>query len=377
VELLGDIGSDQKIRELTSEEKDQSFVIRWTCLSLVALRPVLGRDLRLRESAEIAIGLLEMEDNNGRKQAQKIDETFDRARKCLDTIFAMLCEETDPSKEQLEGILHSCESEISELERINIEADGLQEIDWWMNYCSNSIRQLSNGIVNDQLPGVLFQDPDHEINQAVAVEWCRNHLKFPIIRPGQILKSICSFASTFRSILQGHWDPDVYKETLKNLSTVVIIGWRRHPLQRVLWRLQGLGDGGSLGFNVELFFLSLKQLLSTYSSEKSHSPLYIGTFRVITSDWRKHKNSLATQKLLLDMIASNDSIIATFDCPTDIRHEFLVLLGNIFAGQTGPHIDDAVQQLVNSYIRGYHWGGMGFLAKALKVLTHARQAPSL
>ncbi len=47
--------------------------------------------------------------------------------------------------------------------------------------------------------------------------------------------------------------------------------------KRQLLRLQNLGDGGVLGFMVELFFLAFEQLLSTCnsSSKESHSALYM------------------------------------------------------------------------------------------------------
>jgi len=376
VKLLGDIGGDQTIRELTSEGKDQSFVMRWTCLSLMALRPALKRELHLQVRVRSALRRLGMVDRNGRDQAQVIEESFDKAHMCLKMLFETLQAERNPSKEQVEGILHSRESEISELERINIEATmpGLRSLDLWTNSVLRSIEESSHGIITRQLPGVRFHDLGHDINRADAVEWCQNYLDFPIIIPGPMLKSICSFASTFRDILQEHWDPDVYQETFNNLEAVV--GVRAPSWQRMSWRLQDLKDGGGLGFTVELFFLSLKQLLSTYSTEKSHSALYIGTFRAITFDWSKYKDSLGTQKLLLDMIASDNGIFSNFDYPTYIRHEFLILLENVFAGQTGPHIDDAVQQLVKSYNRSYNGQRKGFLAKALKALTRARRAPS-
>jgi hypothetical protein len=114
-------------------------------------------------------------------------------------------------------------------------------------------------------------------------------------------------------------------------------------MQRQLWRLQDLRDGGGLGFTVELFFLALSQLLSTSSSKESHSALYTGTFRAITSDWSKHKHSLGTQNLLLNIAMSHRWEFDGY-YPAYIVDEFLLLLGNIFEGQTGPHIDEARQQ---------------------------------
>jgi hypothetical protein len=47
--LLGDIGRDQTIRTSSSEGRDQLFVTHWTCLSLMATRPVLENSKSLRE----------------------------------------------------------------------------------------------------------------------------------------------------------------------------------------------------------------------------------------------------------------------------------------------------------------------------------------
>ena len=112
---------------------------------------------------------------------------------------------------------------------------------------------------------------------------------------------------TLRNILEGQRnDADAYKELLKNLKNFLLLsGWQGDLMQRQVWRLQDLRDGGGLGFTVELFFLALgQQLLSTSSSKESDSALYTGTFRAITSDWSKHKHSLGTQNLLFDIAMS-------------------------------------------------------------------------
>src|SRR6266566_4121858 len=141
-------------------------------------------------------------------------------------------------------------------------------------------------------------------------------------------------------------------------------------MQRQLWRLQDLRDGDGLGFTVELFFLALSQLLSTSSSKESHSALYTGTFRAITSDWSKHKDSAATQKLLLDIAMSRDEF--GWQYPAYIVDEFLLLLGNIFEGQTGPHIDNARQQFESFDLYDpRRWFG----EKVLEILTSGQAQP--
>jgi hypothetical protein len=122
-----------------------------------------------------------------------------------------------------------------------------------------------------------------------------------------------------------------------------MLKWNANELQRQLWHLQDLHDGCGFAFTVELSFLALKQLLSTSSSKSSHIALYTGTFRALTSDWSKHKNSHGTRRLL--DVALSRGYDFQHDYPDYIVDEFLELTGKFFKGQKGVHIDEAVQQL--------------------------------
>ena len=180
-------------------------------------------------------------------------------------------------------------------------------------------------------------------------------------------------ATTQRNILEGQSDADAYKELLKNLEEFHSrSGWQGDRMQQQLWRLRDLCDGGGLGFTVELFFLAFSQLLSTSSSKESHSALYTGTFRAITSDWSKHKDSLGTQNLLLD-IAMSRRWEFEVHYPAYIVDEFLLLLGNIFRGQTGPHIDKAGQQFKS--FRSYGSGRFGERLSKVLILTPSESWP--
>ena len=367
-------GSFEKIRELSVAGTDQLFVMHWTCLSLVAIRPILAGSREVRIGAMEAMEAMELtaeEDDTGNKDvlaaAQKIDETLEKASDCLKRLYEALRMTEDLT--EVKEILGGHESEISELEQINIEASNgfpVRWVDFGIECTQNAIDRESHRIAS-QIPGVL-DDLDlatyslsypvdlarypfsHPVDLAPssfshAVELSCNPLKVQLLQPWQALRSMCSPTATLRSILEGQGDVDVYKELLENLKSLGsrdwprISGWQSDHMQRQLWRLQDLGHEGGLGFTVELFFIALSQLLSTYSSKESHSALYTGTFRAIASDWSKHKNSLVTQKYLLDIAWRRRWEFAV--CyPTYISDEFLLLLGNIFEGQTGPHIDE-------------------------------------
>jgi len=356
-ELLGDIGTSEKPQKLSLAGTGQFFVMCWTCLSLVVVQNFLDRgttSYNVTVGAEMLARQDDTDNDKAPTRAQKIDEALRRAMLCLRRLHEAL-RQTEDLTEDVEEILRGHESEISELEQINKEADhdSLIEIDvriynQLMNYV---IRQIIS-----KFPGVLDDlDDFHQtpIPFSRLVELLHDTRKLQFVRPGLTLKSMCSPAVTLRKILKGQGDADEYKELLKNLNKFPFWSrWNGNLMQRQLWRMQDLCDGGGLGFTVELFFLALDQLLSTSSSKESHSALYMGAFRTITSDWNRHKHSLGTQNLLLYITWSR---FEQFDheYPAYIVDEFLELLGNTFEGQKRSRIDEVVQQLTSAFdLRG-------------------------
>jgi hypothetical protein len=379
--LLGDIGSFERIRELSLAGTDELFVMRWTCLSLVAIRPILEDNRSVQHWARETMDWFAKEDDTGNNDAlagaQKFDETLQKASGCLSRLYNALRKTKDLTEEGKE-IIRGHESQISELEQINIKADSLEWADNWIYNAQHTIRADSHQIIF-QFPGVLDEiNLYHEkpISFSRLVELSRNPRKLQFIPPAQTVKNMCSPALTLRNILEGQGDADAYKELLKNLQNFHYqSGWQGDEMQRQLWRLQDLCNGGGLGFTVELFFLALLQLLSTSPSKESHSALYTGTLRAITSDWSKHKDSLGTQKLLLDIAFTAVTRQGLFEAhyPAYFVDEFLSLLGNIFEGQTGPHIDRARQQFESHRLPSY---SRMFRENVLRVLARG-QAQSL
>jgi hypothetical protein len=337
--LLGDIGRFDGIRELSLTGTDQLFVIRWTCLSLTAIRPILADEV-VQHDATQAMELLEKKDDTDDKVAAlKIDETVQKARDCLLQLYNALPKTEDPT-EKVKEIFEDYESLISE---INIEAGRLK----WVDYRIIDVQKaINNDQIISQFPGILDHfDPNYQalIPFSRLIDLSHDVRKLQFICPGKTLKSMCSPAETLRDILGGKGDADAYKELLKNLKTFRSQSDRwGDEMQRQLWRLQDLRNGGGLGFTVELFFLALSQMVSTSSLKESHSALYTGTFRAITSDWSERKYSLGTQNLLLHIAMSRRWDFA-IRYPAYIVDEFLSLLSNVFEGQTGTHIDEARQ----------------------------------
>src|SRR5713226_9128585 len=259
VELLGNIGTSERTRESSLAGKDQLFVMRWTCLSLVAIRPILKYNSLAQLRARFALDSFAREDDTGKGEAlvgvRKIDGNLQKAKGCLFWLYDALRKEDDLT-EKVKEILGGCESEISELERFNVEADNIQDVDWSIITTQWSIAGCSFGITS-QLPGVLGDLDRAPVPFSRFVELLRESRKIQFVCPGLTLKSMCSPAQTLRKILGGQGNADEYKELLQNLREFRSSPfWERNEIQRQLFRLQDLRDGGGLGFMVELFFLA-------------------------------------------------------------------------------------------------------------------------
>ena len=382
--LLGDIGKVENTGELMSTGMDHSFVVRWTCLSLMSIRPVLGNSITRSFASTIITdiqwlgGEAGTSDEDAEKNAQKVDDDLDTTLNCLWALFWALLESRDwreITEDEVKETLRHHESQIFHLARINVEANSLVLFDNWAGWLLDHLEESAQGITR-QLPGFQNQFSTGPVPFAQILDLFVEPHKFSIIiPPGQVLKSLCSLAPRFRDILEGQ-NIEKTRETLKSLDAMQKIlnrGLAPRLMHQLLWRLRDLSDGGGLGSNVELFFLALQQLLSTSSSGASQSALYIGTFRAITSDWRLYKGCIGTQRIFLHAVASSHGIFTYFAFPTFITDELLVLLGNVLDKQTGSHIDDAVHQL-KGRPPWYYEGSPEFRVRALEVISQSQIA---
>ncbi|KAI9431911.1 hypothetical protein H4582DRAFT_2001276 [Lactarius indigo] len=86
-----------------------------------------------------------------------------------------------------------------------------------------------------------------------------------LIFPAQQFQELSSLSLEFRNMLEGRSaeGDDEMLERLKSIDRVRVLLRRAGGLMtRQLWRLQDLHNGGGLGFTTELFFLSVRRLLS-------------------------------------------------------------------------------------------------------------------
>ena len=342
---LGDIGNFEGIRNLASSGRDQPFVVRWTCLSIMAFRELLRSNVVFKEQARLALESFESLLNDGadeaaEKRARKIDEKL---------------EDQWESQPKLEMKISSTSKTIRDL-------DNVDSVDSKAATLIEVIDKTSQRIIR-QLPGVHFdfpnlkQDSGPFFRQSLQLVRDPPNLRFTSCRQP---KTIIDFFSCVGNAQ--HYGDQNTKQVIKKIF------WPKNLLLRTLWSLQDFCDGGGLGVAVEVFLLAFKKLLSSSSPQESYSALYVGTFRAITIDWRRYKHSLGTQKILLDIVASDQGFLRTCNYPDYITNELWELLGNMLEGETGPHIDSAVKQLTDHQRED----GGRYGAKATAVISRLR-----
>ncbi|KAI9431450.1 hypothetical protein H4582DRAFT_2102966 [Lactarius indigo] len=189
------------------------------------------------------------------------------------------------------------------------------------------------------------------------------------IFPGQQLQALVRLGRKLREVPDGQV-ADGYEEVLESLKTVdkgpVALRQPDGLMKRQLWRLQDVRDGGGFGFTIELFFLSLRRLLSISSLDEQNSVFYTGAFKVITSHWEESKQSPGTHSILLniicDLVTPGRGTLSDFSCPESITAILLDTVGKIVQGYTGPneHIRDGVWDIEGATLdKGIHDGAQG------------------
>ncbi|KAI9456380.1 hypothetical protein BJY52DRAFT_1212963 [Lactarius psammicola] len=366
--LVSEIGHIERVNQSPTTTSDPSFIVRWTCLSLVAIQRILGSN-RLQVLAGYAMsGLARSQSEYGQpdevawRSAQKIEECLKTAWERVEDLYrAFEPWSQKRTREQVEVILRDHERQISELERIKVEADAMEDVDWRISLYQDAMDDATYKLTR-QLPGVSFDEPHR--SESFLISDTFNTLvpgTAPVtpqlIFPGQQVQALARLGLRLREVLDGQV-AEGHEEVLKGLKSVdqVLVSLRRPNglMRRQVWRLQDIRDGGGLGFTVELFFLSLRQLLSIPSLHESNNVFYTGTFKIITSYWEKSRESQGTQHILLnvicDLIIRDRGVFSNFSYPESITTMLLDMVGNVLQGYVGPdeHIRDAVQEIYNA-----------------------------
>jgi len=166
-------------------------------------------------------------------------------------------------------------------------------------------------------------------------------------------------------------------ETLRSMETIPRFLSQGRLMERQLWRVQDLKNG-AFGFTLELYFLSIRQLLSTLSSRPRgiHPTVFVNTFKAITCDWKEFTKSIGTLPLILNLVYDiafvDRGMFSNFKYPDYVTKELLVLLGRMIDGQAEAYIEAAMEELRRDDLSVRD---PGFRQKAL--MTIQPQAPHL
>jgi hypothetical protein len=150
--LLGEIGIVEKTRESSLAGMDQSFVMRWTWLSLTAIRPILEDNTTLRSYARLAAKAFKQfqseegtDDEQAEKNAQEIDETFERAWTYLRKLYYALFRHGNPTEAHARDILRAHEPQVAVLEHVKKEADRMTDADLWIHVLQDTVQGSTHG----------------------------------------------------------------------------------------------------------------------------------------------------------------------------------------------------------------------------------------
>jgi hypothetical protein len=315
----------------------------------------------------------------GPTRAQRIDNLLTEACDRLGALYWNVSEDA-LTKENVKQNVKRSETLISRLGDIEVEAERFRQLDERLDKIQSFIG--TKATVIRQLPGVVLSQSQvytpadgTSVGIVAAASWFRDRAKCPFVLPRQALLLLCSCVSFFQYVLeeQDQPIPAEFQKILGYMGIFTEAATERKMgrlLQRQLWRLQDIRDGRGLGFVIELFFLAVKGLLTNSSCLNNSPLLFIGTFRAITSKYKESMRSSGTEKILLDLAASESGILAEFEFPTDITDEFIAFLGRYFEGATGAHIDETVSGLRS---KGSATGKprQEWLSKVLRAITQS------
>ena len=365
-EVLSQLGDKEGTNNPSTIESNPMFSVRWTCLSLVAIRKTLD-DEKLQEWAKFALdGIARFQEGHGDavtkalNAAQRIDGYLKKAwAPVVQLHLAFEPWSQNRTKKEIKGLLKGREEAISELERIANQAADVEDLDWRISLLLDTMDEATHKLAR-RLPGVFFNERRRagpvKISEAFDFKLssvATTPVPPQLIYPGQQIQSLCTLGRKARDIIEGQ-DTEM-NETLNSLESLREIPSALRelncPMERQIWRLLDLRDGGGFGFTIELFFLALRQLPSTSISSELKKVFYTGTFKVITSNWEKRKGSAGTQRVLLDLLCDlvirRRGVFSDFPYPSYIVEMLLNLVGKMVNGHEGKHrhINSVIQEL--------------------------------
>jgi len=349
--VLSDIASSGGTREVSEIKSNQSFAIRWTCLSLVIIRKLLNSS-ELQSYAHTTLQQLSAfhpEDGldpteTALRTARSIDEQFaaawnhvERLRQALNT-----SEEKDLTRGRITKILRQNEPDLTPIQE-QVESMERLGMDASLSELQQRINEETHGLIQ-KLPGVAFDDVTGTTTVGQTLDLVAGPVQPQLIYLSRLLRRLFGINQEWRN--QGLQE---MVRTLRSIEAIPSSLSQSHLMERQLWRLQDLSNG-AFGFTLELYFLSIRQLLSTLPSPPSeiHETVFDRALWDITSDWQEF-NSIGTRQIILDLVCDiafrDRGIFSNVGYPGYITMTLLDLLRRMIAGQGGAFVEDAKREI--------------------------------
>jgi hypothetical protein len=156
--------------------------------------------------------------------ADMIDECLETAwRHVEDLRRAFEPWDTNRAEEEIRGILGNCELQISELERIGNEAEGMGDVDGMLSLLLDAMDEATRKLPR-RLPGVSFDELKPSgpisINDAFKFPFVGDTAITPqFIFPGQQIQALCTLGRRLRDIIENR-NPEKHTETVEHLESI-------------------------------------------------------------------------------------------------------------------------------------------------------------
>ena len=179
--LLSDIGNNGRTREVSEIRSHQSFVIRWTCLSLVAIRKMLHSPQWHAYIPLQQLVAFHPEDNlclteTALRNSQRIDEQFATTSNHVERLrqVSNMPGGENLTRDRITEILRQYEPELTPI-LDQVETMERLEMDASPSELQERIDKVTHKLIR-KLPGVAFDD----IKGATAVDQIRDFLANPV-----------------------------------------------------------------------------------------------------------------------------------------------------------------------------------------------------
>ena len=224
-EVLSELGDKEGTNNPMTIESNPMFTVRWTCLSLVAIWKTLD-DKKLQEWAKFALDrIVRFQEGHGDtvtkalKAAQRIDDYLEKAWAPVVRLHLAF----EPwsqirTNEEITELLAGREESISELERIAIQAEDVEDLDWRISLLLDAMDEVTHKLTR-RLPGVFFNERSRAgpvmISEAFDFKLSSvstTPVPPQLTYPGQQIQSLCTLGRKVRDIIEGQ-NTEMYEET--------------------------------------------------------------------------------------------------------------------------------------------------------------------